>query len=295
MALCRDNLLQFCLLCGISFRILFHPEVTRVFDSCRYVLSGLVAAIALTPAPVAMAQGLEIAPIGIDLAEEGDSLVQAALVIDTAPVFDAAQLGATPAAARVAAGLPRPSIIIGLIAPGQEEEFGLETLLPATVEQVSFSLDDLDAREALRETDPIMFERLISEGHLDPGSDQLNRVLQIELARMNCYRSGIDGAWGPGSRRSVGAYFKELASVDWPDQAPTNELFRAILLNGDVACPTPQPVAAAAPRRSTSSSSSSRPAAAAPRAAAPRPAPAPKPAAPASKPKLSIGGSGVLR
>ncbi|MEO0381330.1 MAG: hypothetical protein AAF252_13760 [Pseudomonadota bacterium] len=263
-----------------------------MFDSCRYVLTGLVASIALTP--VAMAQGLEIAPIGIDLADDTDGLVQAALVIDAAPVFDAAQLGATPVAARAAAGLPQPSIIIGLIAPGQEEEFGLERLLPATIEQVAFSLDDLEAREALRENDPIMFERLISEGHLDPGSDQLNRVLQVELARMKCYRSGIDGAWGPGSRRSVGEYFAELETVDWPDQAPTNELFRAILLNGDVECEVP--VAAVAPRRTTTSSTASRPAATAARPATPRPAaPAPKPAAPAAKPKLSIGGSGVLR
>ncbi|MFL4472318.1 hypothetical protein ACERZ8_21430 [Tateyamaria armeniaca] len=195
-------------------------------------------------------------------------------------------------AARAAAGLPQPSIIIGLIAPGQEEEFGLESLLPGTVDAMGFALDDLAAREALRESDPEMFRRLIEEGHLDPGSDELNRVLQIELSRMNCYRSGIDGAWGPGSRRSVGEYFEQLASVDWPDQAPTQELFRAIMLNGDVACPTP---VAAAPRRTTPTTS--RPATTrtqtAPRAAAPAPArtaPAAKP-----KPKLSIGGSGVLR
>ena len=31
--------------------------------------------------------------------------------------------------------------------------------------------------------------------------------LQTELARMNCYRSRIDGDWGPGSRRSVGWSF----------------------------------------------------------------------------------------
>ncbi|WP_299733500.1 hypothetical protein [uncultured Tateyamaria sp.] len=262
-----------------------------MFRSCRPVLTGFVAAMALHSAPAALAQGLEIAPIGFDVADEGDNLVVASFVADAAPVFDAVQLGATPAAARVSAGLPQPSIILGLIAPGQEEEFGLENLLPATVEQVSFSLDDLAAREAMRENDPILFERLIQEGHLDPDADVLPTVLQTELARMNCYRSGIDGAWGPGSRRSVGEYFEQLASVDWPDQAPTQELFRAIILNGDVACPTPVAVQRAAPARTTS-----RPASTTtrtqPRAAAP--APAPKPAA-KPKPKLSIGGSGVLR
>ncbi|MEO0691337.1 MAG: hypothetical protein AAFY90_00495 [Pseudomonadota bacterium] len=260
-----------------------------MFQICRYVLTGLVAAIALAPVPAALAQGLEIAPIGIDLADEGDTLVQAALVIDSAPVFEATRLGATPVAARAAVGLPQPSIIVGLIAPGQEEEFGLTSLLPATVEQISFSLDDLAAREALRENEPILFERLISEGHLDPDADQLNTVLQTELARMNCYRSGIDGAWGPGSRRSVGEYFDEIASVDWPDAAPTQELFRAIILNGDVECEVPV-AAAPAPRATTSAAP--RPAAT-PRPAAP--APQPRPAAPAAKPKLSIGGSGVLR
>lgn len=258
--------------------------MNHVFHGCRYVLTGLVAAIALAPAPAAIAQGLEIAPIGIDLADEGDTLVQAALVIDSAPVFDGALLGATPAAARVSAGLPQPSIIIGLIAPGQEEEFGLETLLPATVEQVAFSLDDLEAREALRASDPIMFERLISEGHLDPDADQLPRVLQTELARMNCYRSGIDGAWGPGSRRSVGEYFDELASLDWPDQAPTPELFRAILLNGDVACEAPAPVARAtpAPTQSRPATTQARPA-----------APAPQPAAPAQQPRRTLSGGSI--
>jgi len=270
--------------CWYGFDVVPQPRVNRVFRSCRYVLTGLLAALVVQAAPVAHAQGIEIAPIGIDLADDGDNLVLASFAApNTAPVFEAFQLGATPVAARVSAGLPQPSIIVGLIAPGQEEEFGLESLLPATVEQIGFSLDDLESREALRESDPEMFRRLIEEGHLDPEADQLNRVLQSELARMNCYRTRVDGAWGPGSRRSVGEYFTELASVEWPDPAPTQDLFRAILLNGDVTCATP---AAAAPRATT-------PRATTPRATAPAPAPAP--AAPAAKPKLSIGGSGVLR
>ncbi len=261
--------------------------------SCRSVVSGLVAALVVHAAPMAHAQGLEIAPIGIDVADDGDSLVLAAFAApNNAPVFESVQLGATPAAARAAIGMPQPSIIVGMIAPGQEEEFGLETLLPATVQQVAFSLDDIAAREALRENQPEIFRRLIEEGHMDPDEAQLNRVLQTELARMNCYRSGIDGAWGPGSRRSVGEYFEELSSVDWPDQSPTNELFRAILLNGDVACPTPV-AAAPAPRATTTRTNTATTTRTQPRAAAP----APRAAAPAAKPKpkLSIGGSGVLR
>ncbi|MEM6371396.1 MAG: hypothetical protein AAF727_01260 [Pseudomonadota bacterium] len=256
-----------------------------MFRSCRYVLSGLVAAAALHAAPMADAQGIEIAPIGFDVADEGDALVLAAFAsTDASPVFGDVQVGATPAAARVAVGLPQPSIIIGLIAPGQEDEFGLESLLPGTVEELGFSLDDLAAREALRDSDPDLFARLVQEGHLDLASAELPRALQTELARMNCYRSRIDGDWGRGSRRSVGEYFDQLASVDWPDQAPTNDLLRAILLNGDVACPTP---VAAAPRTPTPSSSAR---ANPPRQAAPQPAPAP---APAAKPKRTLSGGGL--
>lgn len=260
-----------------------------MFRSCRYVLTGLVAAVALNPVPVALAQGLEIAPIGFDVADQGDDLVLAAFAPDAAPVFDGVRTGTAPAAARVSAGLPRPSIILGLITPGQEEDFGLENLLPATVEQFAFALDDLAAREALRESDPILFERLVNEGHLDPDAGALPTVLQTELARMNCYRAGIDGLWGPGSRRSVGEYFDQLASVEWPDQAPTFELFRAIILNGDVACSAPQPVAAAPARATPTRTTQSRPATTQARPAAP----APKPAAPAAKPRRTLSGSSL--
>lgn len=262
-----------------------------MFRSCKSLLSGVAAALLVQAAPAVHAQGLEIVPIGIDIQADDDNVVLAALSVPTdAPLLGPIQSGPTPVAARAAVGLPQPSIIVGVIAAGREEEFGLETLLPATVQQIGFPLDDLDAREALRESDPDMFRRLIEEGHLDPEEDELNRALQIELARMNCYRSGIDGAWGPGSRRSVGEYFEQVASLDWPDAAPTNELLRTIIINGDVACPTPVAAApvAAAPRATTSSPAATR---TQPRAAAPAPAPA----APAARPRLSIGGSGVLR
>ena len=261
-----------------------------MFRSCRYVLTGLLAALAVQAAPAVQAQGLEIAPIGIDLADDGDNLVLASFAAaGTAPLIEGVQLGAMPVAARVAVGLPPPSIIVGMIEAGREDEFGLATLLPATVEKFGFSLEDLEAREALRESNPDLLRRLVEEGYLDPDEDRLPRILQTELARMNCNRSGIDGVWGRGSRRSVGEYFAQLASVSWPDQAPTPELLRAIIINGDVACPTPAAVVrpAPTPRRTTT------PARTQPRAAAP----APKPVAPAAKPKpkLSIGGSGVLR
>ena len=265
--------------------------VTRMWRRAKF---GLAAAL-VAPSP-ALSQGLEIQPLNLDVAGEGELVLAALPAASTTPVFSGALIenaGALPSAVLVSAALPQPSIILGVIAAGQEEEFGIETLMPATVEQVSFEMDDLAAREAMRAEDPDLFRQLIEEGHMDPEPDQLNRVLQVELKRMNCYRSGIDGAWGPGSRRSVASYFDQLASVSWPDQQPTNELFRAIIINGDVACPTP----VAAPRattntRRTTTTTNSRP------ANNSRPAaPAPKPAAPAAKPKpqISIGGSGVFR
>jgi hypothetical protein len=265
-----------------------------VIQHCRKALFGAVIGV-FAPA-LAAAQVLEIQPIGIELAPDGDELVLATLpVANASPVFSGAIIespGVIRAAVRQTGTLPQPSIILGIIAPGQEEEFGLERLLPATVQQAAFPLDDLAARAALRAENPDLFQRLIEEGHLDPDADQLNRMLQIELARMNCYRSGIDGAWGPGSRRSVGEYFEELASVSWPDQEPTNELFRAILLNGDVECEVPvaaAPAVRSTPRATTRTTTTTR------RATAPAPAPKPAPKPAAKKPTLSIGGSGVFR
>lgn len=97
------------------------------------------------------------------------------------------------------------------------------------------------------------------------------KQLQTHLTRMNCYRSGIDGVWGLGSRRAMQEYISELEGVE-PDLAaeldtmPTRENLEVVQYN-DVACSSP---VAAAPRRTTSSSS--RPATTTRRA---KPAPAP--------------------
>jgi len=259
-----------------------------------FAVSGVVL---FSAAPQAgLTQGLDIQPLSLDFAPQGEQLVLAALpAADAAPVVrGAAQQGiaAVPAAVRPSDQLPLPSIILGFIAPEQEEEFGLDRLLPATVEQIAFALDDLEAREALRARDAALFKRLVEEGHLDPEAGQLNRILQTELLRMRCYRSTIDGQWGRGSRRSVTSYFSQLDNVSWPDQRPTNDLFRAILINGDVVCATATRQTTRSStrttRRSSGSSQTSRP-------AAPAPAPAP---APAKKPAVKIDpgiGIGIFR
>ncbi|MGJ8603732.1 MAG: hypothetical protein ACSHXH_06350 [Marivita sp.] len=266
----------------------------------RFGLFSVIATCVACALPFgAFAQGLEIEPIVFDPAPGSDSdVILAALpTTDAAPVLRDGS-GTTRVAALAGSGLPQPSLILGMIAAGEEEAFGIERLLPATVQEIAFPLDDLTARKALRDRNPDLFRQLVEEGHVDPAPDQLNRVLQVELQRMNCYRSGIDGAWGPGSRGSVASYFEELETVSWPDQEPSNPLFRAILINGDVECPTPV-VAAPAPRATPAPAQTTRSTSTTPRAttAAPtrRAQPAPQPAPQPQQPRLSIGGSGVFR
>jgi hypothetical protein len=272
----------------------FEGHIMRGWRTVVFALTG-VALLGATP-QAALTQGLEIQPLSLDLAPQGEQLVLAALpAAGAAPVVSGAlrqDFAAVPAAVRPSEQLPLPSIILGYIAPEQEEEFGLDRLLPATVEQIAFALDDLEAREALRARDPELFRRLVEEGHLDPEAAQLNRILQTELLRMRCYRSTIDGQWGRGSRRSVTSYFSQLENVSWPDQQPTNDLFRAILINGDVVCATaPRQTTQSATRTTRRTSGSSQTA----RPATPAPAPAP---APAKKPAVKIDpgiGIGIFR
>lgn len=240
-------------------------------------------------------QALSATPIEFDLSA-ADSASAPLLITAYKP-----QLGIAPQSsfsglneARMAltpdATLPRPSIILGRIEVGQEDVFGIEGLLPATVAKVGFSHTDLEARTALRDANPILFRKLIEGGYVDPSEVELKAALQTELARMNCHRFGIDGAWGPKSRGSVTAYFAASEGVDWPNQKPTQELFRTIILREDVRCATP--VAKVVRRRVTSSK---------PRGTASRPAATQKPRTPkpATTPRripkvgISLGGGKV--
>lgn len=271
--------------------------MSRLCSGLRFALA--TSLVVSLPIGVS-AQGLQIEPILFDPApgDETEVVLAALPATDGAPVLrDSA--GATRVASVAQTGLPKPSLILGVIAAGEEDAFGIERLLPATVEEIAFALDDLTARAALRERDPDLFRQLVEEGHVDPSPDRLNTVLQVELQRMNCYRSGIDGAWGPGSRRSVASYFDELESVSWPDQEPSAALFRAILINGDVDCPTPV-ATAPAPRASSTPASTTRTTTTTTRrtttpAPTRRTQPAPQPAPKPQQPQLRIGGSGVFR
>lgn len=259
--------------------------------------AALFTSLALTVAlqSEARAQAFEIAPLAIDVEEEGELVLAAIAAPNTAPVVSGlAQSADIPDAIQVRAGLPQPSLILGRISAGQEAAFGIETLLPATVEELAFDLDDLAAREALRSENPDLFQQLVSEGHLDPPAALLNRQLQIELARMNCYRSTIDGLWGGGSRGSARAYFDQVANVTRTDFDPSNDMFRSILINGDVECAIATPVAAPAPapRANTGTTGTTQ------RATTRQTAPAatqPSTSAPSVEPGISISGSGLFR
>lgn len=259
----------------------------------RHITFGLAGLCTL--ASGVWAQSFDADPIGFDLGDDASGNV---LIAAYQPPSDAAPSFAAPGAGQdavaVANGLPAPSIVLGRIEPGREADFGITTLLPETVAQMAFAFDDVEKRVAMRGDDPDMFRMLIEQGHIDPPTDRLNVALQSELQRMNCYRSGIDGLWGRGSARSVADYFGERDDgAQWPDQDPSVELFRTIILYPDVRCTAPV-AAAPAPRATTTRSTSTRTTTPTRRAATP--APAPKPASPARKPTISSGGGiGVFR
>jgi len=202
----------------------------------------IAALFFVLPAKLVEAQGLEANIIELDIQPLRDQSNSSPLLIaayqpqDSVPTLRS--LGASNRSAVLSSsGKPTPSIIIGSISPGEETSFGIEELLPASVSASSFSYNDLAAREGLRNTDPELFRKLVAGGFIDPPEEQLVEALQRELARMNCYRSGIDGDWGKGSQRSVTAYFAALGNVvSWNGTQPTNELFREILLQGDARC-----------------------------------------------------------
>ena len=247
------------------------------------------------------AQDVTFEPILLDLVVSDDGTTQnEVLVIAYQPSSATPRIGEASVdrfAIRAPEGRPQPSIILGAIEPGEEVAFGIDFVLPATVERFQFDYDDIEAREALRARNPNLFRRLVEGGYIDPPStgDTLVRALQSEFRRMNCYTSTIDGVWGNGSRRAILSYFQLLRNVGpWPNDQPSNELFRAILINGDVECAVaaaaePRPATtqrATAPARTTTTTNTTR-------------APAAQPAAPA-KPttRRSLSGStgvGVFR
>ncbi len=189
-----------------------------------------------------------------------------------------------------AGGLPRPSIIVGVIAP-TDASFPIAAAPTGPVSGAAIEYSDLDGRRSLRDRDPELFATLVETGAFDPPPVELVIALQTELARMNCYNAGIDGSWGPGSRGAVGRYFEQIDSAA-PSQDPDIAIFRQIMLRDDVTCPAVVR-AAPAPRASTPRQTTT-PRASTPRAA-PAPAPAPTPTAPPSRTINRNTSTGIFR
>ncbi|WP_179381043.1 hypothetical protein [Jannaschia marina] len=164
------------------------------------------------------------------------------------------RIGAAPLPARLPAaeatpeGLPRPSIIVGVIRTPEEEDAAVD--LDETLG--AGSADTYEMRERLRASDPEGYAELVASGAFDPLPGDLPTVLQQVLQRMGCYRLGVDGDWGNGSRASVDRYYATRGDAA-PTREATDELFRDVILREDVVCPAPAPAAvrSATPRQTT--------------------------------------------
>jgi hypothetical protein len=227
---------------------------------------------------------IQLAPVAITATAPTEVIAGTALEVPVEPAAAIAPQPSAPAAEPavfrplrdedllaipVAAGMPQPSIIVGIIRPPEPEA-------PPEPEFPEIAFDDATAREALRTDDPELFQAMVEAGRLDPPPEALVTALQTELQRGGCYTSTIDGQWGNGSRRAVDR-FAETAGLTAVSQEPDIALYRQIVLAGAVTCPAP--VVEAAPAR-PATPRASEPAAAPRPTPAPAPAPAPKPAAP---------------
>lgn len=124
-------------------------------------------------------------------------------------------------------GLPEPSIVVGdlavLMTTGERGPLGM----PFT------------SRETIRQRDPAMFERLVSQGAFDPAEGQIAAAIQTELLRMGCYRGTVDGDWGAGSTSALERYAETGGAAGLSGADPDVTLFRAVIRADEVACPAP--------------------------------------------------------
>ena len=178
-------------------------------------------------------------------------------------------------------GQPEPSIIVGIIA-GQNDFDRVNPDLPQ-IGTSEISYDNVEGRRALRDGNPELFASLLESGAFDPPAAEIARALQTELARMNCYRSAIDGDWGNLSSGAVDRYFAQ-AGGNAASRDAVADLFRQIILKDDLRCPTPVVAQPSRPAPQAARPTTSRPVQSQP--SAPRPAPA------APKPAPSGGGLG---
>ncbi len=140
------------------------------------------------------------------------------------------------AALAVAAGMPRPSISVGLIDPEPASFPAAEDEAEAAGTEIGFA--DTEAWLTLRASDSALFRSLVEAGALDPPDGDFASAIQSELKRAGCYGGKIDGVFGNGSHGALGGFF-DTAGVEAFADAPGPALFRQVLLAGDVNCPAP--------------------------------------------------------
>lgn len=207
-------------------------------------------------------------------------------------IFNAAESAPAPAALPTAAGLPAPYLIFGQLRPTEASFSPTET--GGSVAGTALDGSTFEARQSVRSSDPELYAQLVGSGAFDPVDTSeagVARAIQIELQRMSCYTSSIDGDFGRGSRAAVDRYFAQIGE-EVPGRDPTLELFRKILLKDDVTCPV---VRQAQTPRATSSGGTTR------RAAQPTRRSTAPAAAPAQRPSSGGGinsnrlGTGVFR
>jgi uncharacterized caspase-like protein len=227
-------------------------------------------------------------------APRGPSPAMAA-VSDPAPSGDPTPAPARRATVNLAAVAPAPAAPAGAAPPG----IAL-TLLSARAVHSRPAIADQPIARIRSEAEPVLLASLgparslrpepdmppdrligrdVTDGYLVPGD--LPRAVQTELVRVGCYRAGVDGIWGNGSRGALQRYIDGTGAA-LSGLEPTEEVWRELRAARGEVCAAPVPTPRAA-------QPAARPAPAAPRPAAPvARAPAPAPAAPAD-------GTGRLR
>ncbi len=201
------------------------------------------------------------------------------------------QLAALP----LSQDLPAPSIIVGLIGGVTEAAFAPEPApADADGDPINIAYDNLAARKALRDQNRELFVSLLDSGAFDPPEEALKVALQTELKAMNCYRMGIDGDWGRGSQRSVREYYEELGQDAPSVLDATIALFRDIVRNDTVQCPTPVVAPPQPPKKPGNGGGGGgvrQPKPQPPQPQVPRPAPTPSPSRGMAVGGIGLGGS----
>lgn len=199
---------------------------------------------------------------GIDISQAEDAIIAASVNLEIKPdagiMIDGAE-ATTAGAAVVALGKETVEIFDGIetkkntsahIATGPDgtprEFVRLAQLEPSTRSIVIATVDSSarlpgqvieptsqSGQTILRKHDPDLLDQLLREAA--PAPTNIKRAVQAELKRLGCYRSGVDGVWGKGSRTALSRYY--LARKTVPDDLEASEqVYRRLMIEKGVVC-----------------------------------------------------------